>query len=225
MNCISFSMFGTAPHYWRGGVRNAELAAELFPEWECVFSVGEEISQHVLSRIKGVGARVTVRNPQEEDCWGYYWRFYPLADSRYDAVIIRDVDARLLQRDVEAVEAWLASGQAFHIIRDHPYHTAPIMSGAWGARGGVVSDIRERISQFDKRMEVYSTDMEFCERWIYPQACQDALVHDPFFERKPFPRPRRGTEFIGNTYDEFDQPKQEYVDALVNYQDERFLIL
>lgn len=225
MNCVSFSLFGTKPHYWRGGIRNAELAAELFPGWECVFHVGEEVPENIVKHIQETDAKVIIKNPYEEDCWGYYWRFYPFSDPKYDAVIVRDVDARLLERDVEAVEAWLASGKAFHIIRDHPYHTAPIMSGAWGAKGGAVADIRERIAKFDKRMETYSTDMEFCELWIYPQAVRDALVHDPFFEHKPFPKPRRGTEFIGNTYDEFDRPKQEYVDALANYREERFLIL
>lgn len=225
MNCVSFSLFGSSPHYHYGGIRNAELAASLFPTWDCVFHVGKEVPSTIKRQIIEAGATIHERDPQQEDCSGYYWRFFCFEDPRYDAVIIRDVDARLLQRDVEAVEAWLESGKAFHIIRDHPYHTAPIMSGAFGARRGALADIRQRIAQFDKRCESYSTDMEFCEHWVYPQAQHDVLVHDPFFEKKPFPCPRQGYTFIGNTYDEWDRPKIEYAEALRNDTDKRFLIL
>lgn len=41
---------------------------------------------------------------------------------------------KLLEREAEAVKEWLSENKTFHVLRDHPHHTAPIMGGLWGAR-------------------------------------------------------------------------------------------
>lgn len=43
---------------------------------------------------------------------------------------------KLLERDAEAVKEWLSGNKSFHLLRDHPWHTALILGGLWGARWG-----------------------------------------------------------------------------------------
>jgi len=55
------------------------------------------------------------------------WRFSVAGDDSVDRYIVRDVDSRLNARERFAVEEWIVSGNPLHLMRDHPYHVAPIM--------------------------------------------------------------------------------------------------
>lgn len=55
------------------------------------------------------------------------WRFLPVGDTFTDAFISRDTDSYLLQREGDAVKAWLESNKAGHIMRDNPYHNEYIV--------------------------------------------------------------------------------------------------
>ena len=44
------------------------------------------------------------------------------------------MDSRFSQREVAAVSEWIKSGKPIHSMRDHPYHTVPLLGGTWGAR-------------------------------------------------------------------------------------------
>ena len=46
-----------------------------------------------------------------------------------DILLSRDLDSRISEREVAAVEEFLASDKQVHIMRDHPARTAPIMGG------------------------------------------------------------------------------------------------
>ena len=37
-------------------------------------------------------------------------------------LLSRDTDSRIIPREKEAVNEWLASDRVFHIMRDHPAH-------------------------------------------------------------------------------------------------------
>lgn len=39
-----------------------------------------------------------------------------------DVMLSRDADSFILQREVDAVNEWLPSGEIFHGMRDCPYH-------------------------------------------------------------------------------------------------------
>lgn len=52
------------------------------------------------------------------------WRFLPLGDRFVDMFISRDLDSYILQREIDAVHAWIESGKTAHIMRDNPYHNA-----------------------------------------------------------------------------------------------------
>lgn len=59
--------------------------------------------------------------------FGMLWRFSIAGDESVDRYVIRDVDSRLNTRERLAVQDWIESGFPLHVMRDHPYHVAPIM--------------------------------------------------------------------------------------------------
>ena len=44
-------------------------------------------------------------------------------------VLFRDLDSRPSQREKAAVEQWLRSKHAFHVMRDHPGHDMAMLAG------------------------------------------------------------------------------------------------
>lgn len=64
---------------------------------------------------------------------GMFWRFLVADDETVDRYIVRDTDSRLNEREARAVDAWIASGKKYHILRDHPSHSqATVSGGIWG---------------------------------------------------------------------------------------------
>ena len=57
------------------------------------------------------------------------WRFLPLLDDMVDMFMSRDADSLILQREVDAVQEWLSSDKAFHIMRDHGLHCIAMLGG------------------------------------------------------------------------------------------------
>ena len=45
-----------------------------------------------------------------------------MVDAFVDEFHSRDLDAKMLQREVDAVNEWKKTKFTFHIMRDHPYH-------------------------------------------------------------------------------------------------------
>jgi len=216
MKAISFAFFGPDPRYSVGAMRNAALAKQLFPGWEVVFYTDNTVPASVISELSQLdNVRVLIHGTDfQSNALGYYWRFIAAADPRYEAIIFRDVDSRLLQRDVDAVNAWLATDKQFHIIRDHPYHTSPMMPGAWGLRPSEVSKMIPVFLDAYAMRNVPRAEAFFLQTYLYPVAKHDSVVHDPFFEQKDFPNPRQGGEFISQSFDENDVPNQDFINAL-----------
>ena len=46
----------------------------------------------------------------------------------------RDLDSRITERERAAAAEWLESDKSLHAMRDHPWHTVPLMAGGWGAK-------------------------------------------------------------------------------------------
>ncbi len=44
----------------------------------------------------------------------------------------RDLDSLVMPREWAAVEEWISSGRAFHMMRDNPEHGASFLGSAWG---------------------------------------------------------------------------------------------
>lgn len=203
---ISFSVWGNNPKYVIGAIRNAELGNKFFRGWICRFYIGRSTltgSPNDIQLLKSLDNVEVISMEEEGDWTGMFWRFYPIADEDVGVMISRDADARLSRRDFVAVNEWIKSPNKFHIIRDHPYHSFKIMGGMWGAKEGILQDMRSLIKEFD-RENYWQIDQNFLAEVIYPRIKDDAFVHDEFGEGALIKKARKNFEFIGDVFDEND---------------------
>jgi hypothetical protein len=55
------------------------------------------------------------------------WRFLPAGDLLVDIMASRDLDSPLPRRELNAVNEWLSTRKSWHVMRDHPLHTVPML--------------------------------------------------------------------------------------------------
>ena len=208
MKIIAFSLWGDNPKYTMGAIKNAEIAQSLFPDWTCRFYIGPDVPQYIVKQLTDLDSECC---PMGGSGWnGMFWRFFA-ADS-HDTMISRDTDSRLGLREKAAIDEWLDSDKDFHIIRDHPYHATEILGGMWGARNGILKGLKSMIQKHDNGTfdDKYQVDQNFLRDVVYPMVKDTAVVHDEFFEKKPFPKSapvRTNTYFVGQVYNHLDEPE------------------
>ena len=208
-NYISYSLWGAKPIYNIGMLKNIRQAAEIYPGWQVIVYHDDTVPLQTLIEIQKTGARVV---NVTKNIYGMFWRFYAadLPDCGY--VIFRDSDSRLSVREKAAVDEWINSGKAIHIMRDHPYHQDPIdntgyqmLGGMWGIRGGLLN-MTELIDNYALNKPLkYGSDQFFLNS-IYTMFKDSATIHDEFFSGSKFPVKRKSYRFIGERFDENDQP-------------------
>lgn len=200
---ISYSLWGNSTRYTMGAIQNARLAHYYYPGWVSRFYCGQDVDKNIIDALNTITNTEIILMDEANDWTGMFWRFYAASDS--DIMLSRDADARISQRESCAVDRWLSSNTCFHIMRDHPYHARPIMGGMWGCKGGILSNIRDLIGRFTKSNR-YEIDQEFLAHVIYPIIKNNCTVHDPFYEKKPFPDEcgeRIPCFHIGQAYDQY----------------------
>ena len=205
MKVLSFSLWGAKPTYTVGAIRNAELARSVYPGWVCRFYCATCVPTATLRALAELPHVQVVAVPEPGDWRALFWRFRPAAEDDVDVMLSRDTDSRLGPRERAAVDAWLASDRDFHVMRDHPLHGTSILGGLWGVRGRLLRDIDMLIAPYPRR-DAYDVDQRFLEDVVAPRVRDRWLEHDGYFARKPFPTRRAGREFVGQPFDEHDQP-------------------
>jgi hypothetical protein len=199
---ISFSLWGNNPKYTKGAIYNSELAIDVYPTWTCRFYCDRSVPNEVLDELQTKENVELILMDEEGDWNGMFWRFYACEDS--DIMISRDTDSRLSLREKNAVDEWLNSDKDFHIMRDHPYHTTEILGGMWGSKKGVVPKIKDYINDYIKG-NFWQVDQHFLRDIIYPLIKDNCVVHDEFFDNKPFPSKREHNQFVGQAFNEKDE--------------------
>lgn len=199
---ISFSLWGNSTKYTIGAIKNAKLANEIYPDWISRFYIGSDVSTDIIDQIRSYSNTEIIIQTAENNWSGMFWRFDALCDTDIEYVIFRDTDSRLSLREKYAVDDWIASRKTFHIMRDHPFHNFPILGGMWGCKKNTY-DLCTILNSW-YRGNYYGADYEFLKDKIAPIAATDNITHDSFFEKKPFPKPRIGTEFVGDVFDDQD---------------------
>jgi hypothetical protein len=212
MNVVSFSLWGDKPKYTVGALRNAQLAGIYYRGWECRFYCDEEtVPNDIISSLQSMSnSKVILMDASKEAHWSMFWRFYAAEDSCVDHVVFRDADSRITQRETMAVQEWIASGKSFHVMRDHPHHGAAMCGGMWGVKGGVLKNIQRMIDEFcaseQKKSVMFGMDQDFLLHKVWPIARDSMVEHDEFFSKRPFPMRRDPRHFVGQVYDEMDNP-------------------
>jgi hypothetical protein len=200
---ISFSLWGNNPVYTQGAIRNAELAKEIYPDWVCRYYIGRSTQSDIVEKLRQFDNTEVIEMDNDGDWTGMFWRFYPAGEEDVDVVIVRDCDSRLNNREKEAVNEWLNSDKGFHIMRDHPWHNTAILGGMWGSKKGVTPNIKNQIQEYVKG-NFWQVDQNFLRDIIFPIVKDNSIVHDEFFDKKPFPSNREKDRFVGQAFNEND---------------------
>jgi hypothetical protein len=210
---ITFSLWGTDPKYTVGAIRNAGLAAILYPGWVCRFYVGKSVPSEILTALKNMKNTEIIEMGEEGNWSGMFWRFYPASEEDVDVMISRDCDSRLSLRERFAVEEWLKSDKGFHIMRDHPWHGMEILGGMWGVKKGVLPEMKTKIKNFVKG-EFWQVDQRFLTKEIFPSIKDNCFVHDEYFDlnknKVNFPSERINKEFVGDVFDYNENRHPDY---------------
>ena len=206
-NVIGYSLWGDLPIYWKGALRNIEQVKKYFPGWICRFYIENTCDQNLIDTIKGDNVEVFLVD-SKDSFHGMFWRFWASVDPEVDIFLSRDCDSRFSSREVQAINEWLRSEKDFHIMRDHPYHTVPILGGMWGSRNGLMRniDLMGKIDEWNS-FATHGIDQDFLEQRIYPLIYDNAMEHSEFGlkykgEIRPFPTKRIDYEFVGDVFDE-----------------------
>ena len=204
---VSYSLYGEDTMYSLGLLRNIKSISQLLPDYQVISYVAKNFSPEYLKELSNLGAIAVL---QESD-WptnGMFWRFLAIHLPDADRVLFRDCDSDISDREVAAIREWEDSGMAFHIMRDHPLHTAPILGGMWGAIPSEISKYFTKNLFFNFSVEK-GQDQEFLAL-IYPAVRSKSLVHDSFFHveknARKFKMPRVHGEYIGEPLDATGAP-------------------
>jgi hypothetical protein len=201
---ISFSLWGENPIYNAGAIKNAELAKDIYPDWTCRYYLGKSTPFTTIQDLsKHNNTEIFIMN-DPSDWTGMFWRFYPASGLDVDIMISRDADSRLNLREKAAVDEWLESPMDFHIMRDHPQHATEIMGGMWGVRNKLLIHMLPMIQSYVKG-NFWQVDQNFLREHIYPLVRNNTMVHDEYFEKRPFPSKREPKSFVGQAFDENDE--------------------
>ncbi len=197
---VAFSLWGTSETYLRGALDAVGQVNRSYPGWEPWFYLGSDVPESTREELAAKGAKI-FSGPPWGPWAGMYWRFLAACDPDVEVMISRDVDTLILDREVAAVNEWLASGKSLHIMRDHPKHEMPIMGGMWGCRASAFRDLDQLILRWN-RFGRYGCDQEFLARVVYPKYVEDAWIHSECirFNKEtihPFPLSRDRNRVIG----------------------------
>ena len=193
---ISYSLWGDKPIYMIGAIENAKDAITMYPDFECWFYIHKPtVPEAVIEELsKFSNVKIILKDGDLSSSRAMTWRFEAIDDPDVEIMMSRDTDSRFLLREKLAVEAWLASGYLFHIMRDHPAHGTLILGGMFGTRKlsaipswKILIDTIYQTSQRDY-------DQTFLAKYIYPHIRNNALIHASFCKYPnevsiPFPIP------------------------------------
>jgi hypothetical protein len=214
-NVVAFSLWGDHPMYWIGALENIELVNRFYPGFKCRFYIDKNSKSELIETIKGENVEVVMVD-SKDSFHGMFWRFWAAEDPEVDIFLSRDCDSRISEREVAAVNEWIKSDKDFHIMRDHPYHTVPILGGMWGCRNGIMRKIS--LSKMIESWNQYSRkgiDQDFLGMCVYPLIYNNVIEHSEFNlnfggQIRPFPTTRNNYEFVGDVFDENNNRHPEY---------------
>lgn len=174
MKIISYSIFGKEQLYRVGLLKNIEIAKKLFPEWKVFIHLNTDHEQKdFLKSINQPHTKIVdLKEDHPQD--GFLWRMLPL-EQNYEAVIVRDVDTRLFNRDKELVDCWMKSNCKYHVSRDNYGSFQPILGGLWGGKNSNLK-ISEHWNNWKKNQGDKLWDIGFLKKYVYPEIRKDLLV-------------------------------------------------
>jgi hypothetical protein len=175
---ISVSLYGSKKKYIAGSLKFVTSAQKHLPDWGIVFFVGGSVPEPHVKKLNSLGANtISIVEPESFSAMSWRFRTWQLGNPGW--VIFRDADSVISFREANAIRQWVSSERIGHIIRDHPFHSAPIMGGLWGIRPAYTEWLKKEVQDF-VFTENYGTDQEFLAKVVYPRIAGSRLVHASF---------------------------------------------
>lgn len=145
---ISFALWGNDPKYLQGAIANALLVREIYPKWDAIFFIADNVVNTIKKTIENCDH--AVRDFSHISKLKRLVRLLPVCEGKYEYIITRDVDSRLNIRERDAVSEWIKSGKNLHTIKDYKFHTVPMMGGLSGFRKNALQDLKENMDKFTR---------------------------------------------------------------------------
>ncbi len=183
---ITFALWGNSPTYNVGAIRNAELALNFYPDFECWFYIHREtVPKETVDKLEMLpNTKIIYKTGDLNTIKPMMWRFEAIDDEDVEIMMSRDTDTRILLREKLAVEEWLESRKIFHIMRDHPHHNFLILGGMFGTKKipnlASWGNLMNNFSQVGNR----DYDQHFLRDYIYPMIVNDSMIHCSFHKKE-----------------------------------------
>jgi hypothetical protein len=117
MKHISFSLFGNELKYYIGAEKNISINKELLPDWTTViYYHPQNVLKDYVGKLTDLGATmIDVSNvklgEKESIHFPYFWRFLSFLENV--PTLVRDLDSRLSEREVQYIRMWEESNQDY----------------------------------------------------------------------------------------------------------------
>jgi hypothetical protein len=219
---ISFSLWGDKPMYNVGAIRNAEMAKEIYPGFECWFYIhAESVPNETIEKLKLFdNAKIILKSGDLLSCKPMAWRFEAIDDPEVEIMMSRDTDTRFTLREKLAVEEWLNSDRIFHILRDHPHHDFEILGGMFGTKKlPEIQSWYSLIEKIDQNNIDRWYDQVFLKDFIYPIIKDNSMIHARFHKKESHCRDfpidySSDLRFVGEYVFEDESRSQYHIDEL-----------
>ena len=219
---IAYSLWGSEARYITGMINVCRIHAQIYPtNWKIRIYHDNTVPTSIVDNLNEMEHVQLINVEKELPAWvktrlnPMNWRFLIASDENVSAYAVRDSDSIPSKRERAAIEEFLESGKAFHIIRDHPMHNptnfAPILGGMWGGLHRAVPYMdklleKEYANPWKEKGRAYAQDQDFLWQQIMPIVYRDALQHDSYYCRESnaiaFPLSRKEANepylYVGN---------------------------
>lgn len=187
---IAMSVYGNNSRYVDGAIDNIPHSLRVYPGWILRFYHDASVPAAALEKLRSQPSTELIfiddiKGTQGNNKYaGTFWRFLVANDPNVDRYVVRDSDSFLLWRERLSVDAWILSGRAFHVMRDHPYHDSCIMAGMWGGVKNAlpISSVTTpiRAGQYNNLMSFAGGDQVYLKEIYLKHFTEDMECHDSF---------------------------------------------
>lgn len=217
---ITFSLWGDKSEYTIGSIRNAELAKDFYPDFECWFYIhNESVPKNIVNELSKISnVKIIFKYGDINSLKPRTWRYEAIDDPNVEVMLSRDTDTRIWDREVVAVREWLQSDKIFHIMRDHPHHNFIILAGMFGTKKINNLNWIENLNNYIIK-DSHFYDQDFLKEIVYPLIKDNCLIHASFHRyeecSKPFPIPfNQNYNFVGEYVYADDSRSSSHIDIL-----------
>jgi len=214
---ISFSLWGGIPQYCVGAIKNIELAAKYYPQWECWFYTANDVPPATIDLINSHPNAKTIPMGKADSWRSLFWRFMAICEEKVEIMICRDCDSRIGSREAEAVREWEQSADKVHAMYDHPHHYGYIgvtlLGGMWGAKTNFIENFSEICEKFDST-NTYGVDYQLFNSLLTRIVESGLMIHSS----QP---PKRGWESKTRNFPTLSLSSSDFVGAIFD-ENEKF---